>query len=442
MLLLSCATMFLCGRPLRPFVYLLWMCMSKMTNKGCARHLMISGGVMVLLAVVMVVLNWNTFALMFSNMTALGEGASTAEQMATPDALLEYMAAHPERASLVVMDVGAGEPSIQFQADAERPLVNAPRLVLLAAYAEAVTEGRVNPDTLVSLSAVQRYHLEARGQGGHPSAVERLREEGAITNDSLALHTLVRSIMQYNDEAAADWLLVALGYETVDATRERLGWPARATPLPSSGRTLSWRHPQMDSTPAERLTQLTARPQHAYAQEVMDLTASFVAPGSFRNDVLAVVRERGTEISLRHQRALAHATYPTGSADAYATVLARALTDAFHTPEASAHFRAALERQVAADTLEGVLPVEVIGSVSGAFPGLLSFAAYARRPDPLPDRIVVSFIQDLPIAIFYHLMQTGMDRALFIRLLSDDAYVEEAARFLSDHAVDEDIAAR
>gem|GEM_PF-656263 len=416
--------------------------MSKMTNKGCARHLMISGGLMLLLVVAMVVLNWSTFTLMFSNMTALGEGASTAEQMATPDALLEYMAAHPEQASLVVMDVGAEEPHIQFQGAAERPLVNVPRLVLLTAYAEAVTEGRLDPDTLVALSDVQRYHLEARGQGGHPAAVERLRGEGAITNDSLALHTLVRSVMQYNDEAAADWLLEALGYDTVEATRERLGWPARATPLPSSGRTLSWRHPQMEATPAERLDELAARPQPAYAEEVMELTASFVSPGSFRDEVIEVVRARGTEISLRDQRALAQATYPTGSADAYASLLARALTDALHTPEASAHLRTVLDRSVPADTLDGALPVEVIGSVSGAFPGMLSFAAYARRPDPLPDRIVVAFIQDLPIAIFYHLMQTGMDRALFIRLLSDDAYVEDAAQFLSDHAADGDVAAR
>jgi len=29
-------------------------------------------------------------------------------------------------------------------------------------------------------------------------------------------------------------------------------------------------------------------------------------------------------------------------------------------------------------------------------------------------------------------MQTGMDRALFVRLLSDDAYVEDTARFLAE----------
>jgi len=411
--------------------------MSTMTNKGCARHLLISGGLLLLLMVVMVVLNWGTFSLMFSNMTALGEGASTAEQMATPDALLEYMTEHPEKASLVVMDVGEEEAHIRLEGDVERPIVNVPRLLLLRSYTEALANGHLAPEDRVALADVQRFHLEARGQGGHPAAVERLRGEGALKEDSLNLETLVRSTMQFNDEAAADWLLMTLGYDAVDATREALGWSVRSTPLPSSGRTLSWRHPQMDATRGERLALLRDQDWHAYASEVMDLTDAFTASGTFRDEVLAVVRERGTEISLRDQRALAQATFPTGSASTYAALLKDLLQDTTASGGASSHMRAALERSVAADTLDGVLPVEIIGSVSGAFPGMISFAAYARRPDPLPDRIVVSFIQDLPIAIFYHMMQTGMDRALFVRLLSDDAYVEEAASFIDEQMQDD-----
>jgi len=406
--------------------------MSTAQNQGCVRPLLISGGAMLGLLVVVVVLNWGTFALMFSNMSALGEGARTAEQMVTPDALLEYMAEHPEQTSLVVMDVGAAEPHIHHQGRAERPAVNVSRLLLLRSYAEAVAQGQLAPGRRVALADVQRYHLKARGQGGHPAAIERLRGEGAITEDSLTIAALVRSMTQYNDEAAADWLLATLGYPAVDATREALGWPARATPLPSSGRTLSWRHPRMDATPAERLTVLTAQPRSAYAQEVLDLTGAFTASGSFRDEVLTLVQERGTEISLRDQRALAQATYPTACATEYAAFLTALLQDSLGSPAVSARMRSALERTVGADTLGGPLPVEAIGSVSGAFPGLISFAAYARRPDPLPDRIVVSFIQDLPIAVFYHMMQTGMDRALFVRLLSDDAYVEDTARFLAE----------
>lgn len=387
---------------------------------------------MVVLLVVVVVLNWGTFALMFSNMSALGEGARTAEQMETPDALLAYMAEHPEKASLVVMDVGAADARIRYQGTAARPVVNVSRLVLLLAYAEAVARGQHAPDEGVALADVDRYHLEARGQGGHPSAVERLRGEGAVTEDSLTIATLVRSMMQYNDEAAADWLLMTLGYPTVDGTREVLGWPARATPLPSSGRTLSWRHPQMDATPAERLGVLADQTRSTYADDVLELTDAFTAAGPFRDEVLTLVRERGTEISLQDQRALAQVTYPTGRATEYAAFLTSLLQDSLGSPAVSDRMRAALERSVGADTLAGTLPVEAIGSVSGAFPGMISFAAYARRPDPLPDRVVVSFIQDLPIAIFYHMMQTGMDRALFVRLLSDDAYVEETARFLEE----------
>ncbi len=408
--------------------------MSKATKGGCARHLLISGGVMLLLSIVLIVLNWGTFSLMFSNMLALGEGANIAEEMQTPDDLLSFVAERPEHASLVVFDVGEEEEGIFFGADEERPIMNVYRLLLLAAYGAAVEAGEIDPDERLALDELRRFHLEARGQGGHRAAVERLRDEGLIEDDSLSIASAVRGAVQFNDEAAADWLLLRLGEQKVDELREAMGWSKVASPLPSSGQVLSWSHPKMEERPGERVESLRGMDRETYRSEVFALTEQFIEEGSFREEVLSVIRDRGTEISLRDQRNLAIATQTRGTAREYASFLADALQGQLVSDSVSRFIHASLDRQVGADTLARPMPVERIGAISGSFPGVVSFAGYARRPDPLPDRVVVFFMEEVPIAVFYHLMQTGMDRALQVRLLSDDAYVEEVKSFLDDSA--------
>jgi hypothetical protein len=50
--------------------------------------------------------------------------------------------------------------------------------------------------------------------------------------------------------------------------------------------------------------------------------------------------------------------------------------------------------------------------------------------------VVVLLIEDLPIAVFYHLLQTGIDRGFQLQLLGDDAFFETARARLQENAAD------
>ena len=57
-------------------------------------------------------------------------------------------------------------------------------------------------------------------------------------------------------------------------------------------------------------------------------------------------------------------------------------------------------------------------------PGVISFAGLAHYADGRPPRVVVLSMEEIPLAVFYHLLQSGLDQGLALRLLGDHAFFE------------------
>jgi hypothetical protein len=87
-----------------------------------------------------------------------------------------------------------------------------------------------------------------------------------------------------------------------------------------------------------------------------------------------------------------------------------------------------LERSFARDSV--ALSIRTVGSIGGATPGLISLAGYAERAGDAPPRVVVLLLERLPMAVFYHLLQTGLDKGFHLQLLGDDAFFEQVRRRL------------
>jgi hypothetical protein len=96
--------------------------------------------------------------------------------------------------------------------------------------------------------------------------------------------------------------------------------------------------------------------------------------------------------------------------------------------------QAALERPTDADSVG--LSLRAVASTGGATPGLLSLAGYARREGDAPPRVVVLVLERLPMAVFYHLLQTSLDKGLFLRLLGDDAFFDRVRDTLESKAAE------
>lgn len=354
---------------------------------GCARHLLALGALSLLALGLVVGQYRDVLGLAFRNTGAMGEGAEEARALRTPDDLVAWMARHPERASLVVLDLGDARRDLRFGAEVERAVVGLPTLWTLA---EAARRGPTTPPGADTLDAL---------------ALPVRRERGAPAD---APEDPLRAAAAGRDEVA-DALLLRLGPETVAALPAALGLRAESA-IPMAGLFVAWGDP---AAPPDRDAVRAAAVAHA-ERLVADPAARAAAHDRFRF--------QGLRLDLPEQRARAAATLPRGTAEAYAGLLARALTDSLFAPEASARFRAALER-----------PLPEGGAAAGvtrAFPGHLAFAGYVRPAGGAP-RVAVLLLEDMPTAVFYHLSRTGLEAGLALRLLADTTYAEAVRPLLA-----------
>ena len=372
-----------------------------MAGINLKRHLLIATGLLVVAIVVVVLRYRDTFGVMLDNLRAMREGRALAETLRSPQDLLAYLLDHPAQASLVVFDVAAPDSGLYFQPEVARPVAGLPRLLLLAGYAEAVAQGELDPDEPIARRTLDRYVLPSLGAQVHTHALSLLPDTG----DTLPLRQVVQLLLEGNDPAAHDYLLLRLGRASLATLMERLGVPTLEPPLPLLGLFLSWH-----AMPA-----LEGRPTEPFA-----LTQAVVRDAPLHDALATHLEQQGSGLSLWDQRDRAQATYPRGTAQGYAALLRRIAAD---SSAWGRHMRGYLERTLP-DTLQTSL--KVLAVESGLFPGLVSVAAYARRHDRPGVRVAVLLMESVPMAVLYHLAQTRLEQGLVLQLLGDDAFFEQA----------------
>lgn len=398
-------------------------------HKGIVRPLLLSTAVIGLFTVGVVGWYWDTFALMWENMTTMGEGHQIAAQMRGPDELLAFAEAYPERVSLVAFDVDAPEEGIRYGGDSSRAVVGLTRLLVLAEYAREVEAGRIDPDARLPLDEVSALVLPGAGGGQHARTRSALLTSGAVDGDStVAIQQVADAMMRWNDQAATDLLVQRLDRDAVSSLRTRLGFPRLDPPVPQSGLYLSWNHHGQTTPPEERLGEIEALGQEAYLRRVDALAQAYRHDEGFRQRERGRLERRGTDLSLQQQRALAQATFPRGTAAGYARFVGQALTDSLCSSAVSRRMLRFLDRPVP-DSVGVTL--DVIGSAGGSFPGLISVVGYAHRAGGASPRVVALLMEDVPISVFYHLLQTGIDKGLVVQLLGDDAFFDRVRQRLN-----------
>lgn len=401
--------------------------MSLLGKYSLGTHLLIATGLLIAVGAFVVASNWTTFALMYDNLAAMNEGKQVAEQMRHPEDLLSYIADRPEQASLVAYDVGAREEGLFYRAEKRRPVVHLPHLLLLAEYARQVEANQLDPERQVSLDSMALYALPGAGRGSHEQARAHWRMESLFRADSaVALRHVIDALPRFGDEAAADWLITAFGREQVQALPDR--WDLRASdpPLPSSGVHLSWSHLPEDDAPAQR----GRIERDAYTDQVYHLVQTLRRDTSFRRREHQQLRQRGTGLSIRDQRARVQQTYPEGTAADYADLFARIADGTLGAPPVAQILQDHLESPIEGDSIEA--PIRALSTTVGATPGVISFVGYARSAKNRPPRVAALLLEDLPIGLFYHLVQTDLDKGFQLRLLSDPEFFKRVRETLSE----------
>lgn len=391
---------------------------------GCGKHLLLISGLLCVVVAFGAVQNWSTVVLMVDNLTVMNEKAAQAEQIRYPDDLVDYLEAHPEQGSLVAYDVGEKEDGIFYGAATSRPLTGTPHLILLAEYARQVESGMIDPNRAVPPHEIDAYALPGAGRSRHRQVRERYIQNGHVQADStVPLRQIARGAFRNDDPAAADWLMAHLGPSTLRRAATSFGFPNSDPPLPQSGLHLFWNANSPSEGPSRR-----SRDQ--LVERVYDQMGRLTEESGFRRTQRDRLARRGSGLSLRDQRTFAHRTAPRGTAAEYAPFLQRVATSSLDRPPVAQRMQTYLERSAEADSLD--LSVRTVGSMGGATPGLISVAGYARRDGNAPPRVVVLFLEELPMAVFYHLLQTGLDKGFYLRLMGDDGFFSRVRERLSE----------
>lgn len=403
---------------------------------SCMRGCGIVAAIWVLIIGGVVAWQWRTVSVLAANIAAVFEQPEFASGLDTAPALLPYLQHERDRISVVVATVDAdgnlqASDAVQHNADTPVPLASTVKVVVLAAYAQAVEAGDLNPDERVAVREWERYYMPGTDGGAHPAALERLGI--AATGDGLArdasatvsLDQLADVMIAQSDNAATDYLIERLGPQRLEQTIAVAGLRGQDVPLPISGIFLSWQNHEAPTLDAARVAALTAQGHAAYAAEVRRLAAQYadtpwgeeerrwLTQGAFRSSAVA-------------QRSAAQATFPRGTASDYARMMGQIAHGTFLSPAVSATMQRHLNWPMQVGT--NAERFSAFGAKGGSLPGILTDSLYVvpQSGDFAGDvRVSVVLMGEMSMSAWITLTQSFGQQQAIISAATDRAYLAD-----------------
>ncbi|OZE87607.1 serine hydrolase [Rhodococcoides fascians] len=151
----------------------------------------------------------------------------TSTDLTTEDGWIGLIYQAPDTVGLVIDD-GRGR-TVEHRADQEQVLASAIKVVHLAAYAQAVANGSIDPNEQVSLSDWERWYVPNTDGGAHPNALNRLGIANTGTNATdpnatVRIDDIVTAMIQESDNSVPDFLRYRLGDQAIIDAAATGGW--------------------------------------------------------------------------------------------------------------------------------------------------------------------------------------------------------------------------
>lgn len=304
---------------------------------------------------------------------------------------VSHMLQYPASFSLVAYEVGRESEGIYLNADVPRPLASVVKVIHLVAYAEAVQEGVLDPQTIVPLAELERYYLPGSDLRAHDFALNALAADERIFEDppSILLEDVPRMMMEYSSNAATDYLHMLLGQERIEQTAINLGLTNHSAPCPFLGQFLLMGR---NGDGVNLVQQLMADPRR-YSQEVLDVTVRYSNDPTFREQS-NVWRSRDHRPTIEAQSLFSEHLNAHGTAAQYANLMAQIATNNMGPWEQSVRIRRYMEWPTHFEANQEKLAW--LGYKGGSLPGVLSVVYYAQPWDRVQPVVVALFFHDLP----------------------------------------------
>jgi|GEM_PF-1432633 len=331
---------------------------------------------------------------------------------------LAYLLQNPAHVGLVAYRVGLAEQGVYLNGDAPMPLASIVKLIHLVAYAEAVEDGRFNPASWLPVSELERFFLPGSDLRSHPQAISELSSRGLVSGDPPAfpLEELPWMMLRNSSNAATDYLHLALGQETLEATALKLGLAAQTAPCPFLGQFLTISNHTRTGDNETAIRALIADPER-YGREVMDLTLAYSASAEFR-EAEGRWYQRSRRPSWEAQSLFSENLNAQGTAREYADLMAKIVQNGLRSSYVNILVRRNLEWPLSVYPINQEL-FYTVGYKNGSLPGILNTLYYASPRDGGGLVVVALFFRHLPQATYREWQRTLTHDELARWLLTD-----------------------
>ncbi|MCM3700880.1 serine hydrolase [Paenibacillus macerans] len=198
--------------------------------------------------------------------------AKRKDERKTETDVLQFLEAHPELASMYVME--NDRVVIDFQSDVKRPLASVLKIAVAIELAEQAAEARIDVNEAVPLDSLRRFYIPGTDGGAHPSWLDAL--DPAVTADgTVTLLEAAKGMIHYSSNANTEYLMERLGLDNINARIQKLGLSRHDPIFPVSAAMLMYgymtKYEHMSRGQAEQAMKgLTDREYAAKAQLIFD----------------------------------------------------------------------------------------------------------------------------------------------------------------------------
>ena len=328
--------------------------------------------------------------------------------------------------------------TVFIHADEPRIMASTMKIVVLAAYADAIANGDIAPQETVRVADWESYYLPMSDGNAHLIGLKSLgmaSDELGFARDQAAqitLDDLARLMTHYSENAATDYLIQRLGTERMTSILEKAGIENHTPVGMTLGVALAALDHENPSFSPQALQDLAAASPDEQAAAFDRLVQLYTTDPKWRAaqiDFMISLKENAESLdpeALLNNQVLAVQFFPQGTAREYAQLMAKTASGRLISVEVSGIMQEMLE-SVPGDWPLDLLFYERFGAKDGIAPGVLTMASYAlpsRGRMAGQSRVVVVLANQLPLESWMRQVQfqghylLGLDLARAARVFA------------------------
>ena len=336
----------------------------------------------------------------------------------------EYIKTNPNDVAIVTYTIDDHGKPVQDQYaiyhNADQPLVlgSTFKLAVLAAYADAVSSGSLDPNEQVPVTEWEKYYVPLTDAGAHAQGLKSIGlevDELGFAVDQKAvvsLNEIARIMIHYSGNAATDYLLTRIGKDGLNITLSKAGLEHQTPIRLILGAVLVMFNHEYNQPDINQLQAIINEVSSGNTEYVDRLVYQYLNDPDWRDDQIQHMANYSDTVILPEEemwayQEVASQLFPKGTAREYAQFSAQIARGKLISTEASEIIQQHLEN-VPSDWPLRLLYFDKFGAKDGVTAGVLTIASYAipKRNDLAEQyRVVVILANHMPMNVWASQLQ-------------------------------------